>query len=98
MSAQKLDEVIYELRHAAANTSWVWRRTLRTLWMTRSLTSAAFIHGMNTGWKRMARIQLPRDEARFGFAPRQNARTQKLRDVFRLALDKYGGGESASPA
>jgi radical SAM superfamily enzyme YgiQ (UPF0313 family) len=94
MSADKLDEVIYELRHAAATTSWVWRRTLRTLWMTRSFTSAAFIHGMNTGWKRMARIQLPRDEQRFGFKPRHNARTQKLIDVFRLALDKH----QASPA
>ncbi len=93
MSAQKLDEIIYELRHAAATTSWVWKRTLRTFWMTRSLTSAAFIHGMNTGWKRMARMQLPKDEARFGFRPHRNARTQKLVDVFRLALDKY-----ASPA
>lgn len=98
LSAQKLDEVIYELRHAAANTPWVWRRTLRTLWMTRSLTSAAFIHGMNTGWKRMARIQLPRDEARFGFSPRRNARTQKLQDVFRLALRKYASSEPAATA
>jgi len=89
MSAQKLDEIIYELRHAAATTNWVWKRTLRTLWMTRSFTSAAFIHGMNTGWKRMARMQLPRDEARFGFSPRKNERTQKLVDVFRLALHKY---------
>jgi radical SAM superfamily enzyme YgiQ (UPF0313 family) len=93
MSAAKLDEIIYELRHAAATTSWVWKRTLRTFWMTRSLTSAAFIHGMNTGWKRMARMQLPKDEARFGFKPHRNARTQKLVDVFRLALDKH-----ASPA
>jgi len=89
ITAQKLDEVIYELRHAAANTSWVWLRTLRTLWMTRSLTSAMFIHGMNKGWKRMAKIQLPKDEARFGFSPRDNARTRKLRDAFRLTLSKY---------
>jgi len=89
ISAQKLDEVIYELRHAAARTPWVWLRTLRTLWMTRSLTSAIFIHGMNKGWKRMAKIQLPKDEARFGFTPRRNARTDKLRDAFRLSLSKY---------
>lgn len=89
ISAQKLDEVIYELRHAAAKTSWVWLRTLRTLWMTRSLTSAIFIHGMNKGWKRMARLQLPKDEQRFGFTPRRNARTDKLRDAFRLTLGKY---------
>ncbi len=91
MSAEKLDEVIYELRHAAASTSWVWLRTLRTLWMTRSVTSAAFIHGMNTGWKRMARYQLPKDEARFGFTPHSNSRTRKLRDAFLLSLGKYKG-------
>lgn len=89
MSANRLDEVIYELRHAAANTSWVWLRTLRTLWMTRSVTSAAFIHGMNTGWKRLARMQLPKDEERFGFRPRSNERTRKLRDAFRLNLGRY---------
>jgi radical SAM superfamily enzyme YgiQ (UPF0313 family) len=89
ISAEKLDEVIYELRHAAAKTSWVWLRTLRSLWMTRSLTSAIFIHGMNKGWKRMAKIQLPKDEARFGFTPRENHRTRKLRDAFRLTLSKY---------
>jgi len=96
MSAKKLDEVIYELRHAAANTPWVWRRTLRTLWMTRSITSALFIHGMNKGWKRMAKIQLPKDEERFGFIPRRNARTSKLRDAFRLSLGKYHLPETAS--
>jgi len=89
MSAQELDEAIYELRHAAAHTAWVWRRTLRTLCMTRSLTSASFIHGMNKGWKRMAKLQLPRDEARFGFVPRCSARTRKLRDAFTLSLAKY---------
>ncbi|MBP7933925.1 MAG: B12-binding domain-containing radical SAM protein [Phycisphaerae bacterium] len=89
MTASRLDEMIYELRHAAANTSWVWLRTLRTWWMTRSLTSALFIHGMNRGWKRMARMQLPRDEQRFGFTPRSNDRTRKLRDAFHLTLSKY---------
>ena len=89
MTASRLDEMIYELRHAAAKTSWVWLRTLRTLWMTRSLTSAIFIHGMNKGWKRIAKVQLPKDEARFGFTPRNNARTRKLRDAFRLTLAKY---------
>ncbi len=89
ISADKLDEVIYELRHAAAKTRWVWLRTFRSLWMTRSITSAIFIHGMNKGWKRMAKIQLPKDEARFGFTPRENHRTRKLRDAFRLSLSKY---------
>jgi len=89
MPARRLDEAIYELRHAAAKTPWVWLRTLRTLWMTRSITSALFIHGMNKGWKRMAKLQLPKDEERFGFTPQSNERTDKLRDAFRLSLAKY---------
>jgi radical SAM superfamily enzyme YgiQ (UPF0313 family) len=89
MTPQKLNEAIYELRHVAANTAWVWRRTLMTLMNTHSLTSTIFIHGMNVGWKRMAKLQVPRDEERFGFLPRVNARTQKLRDVFHMAIRKY---------
>jgi radical SAM superfamily enzyme YgiQ (UPF0313 family) len=89
MTAQRLDEVIYELRHLAAKTRWVWLRTLRSLWMTRSLTSALFIHGMNKGWKRMARVQLPKDTVRFGYVPTENERTRKIRDAFRLSLAKY---------
>jgi radical SAM superfamily enzyme YgiQ (UPF0313 family) len=97
MTPQELDEAIYELRYEAAKASWVWLRTLRTLWMTRSLTSAAFIHGMNTGWKRLAKMQLPRDEERFGFKQRRNARTQKIRDAFTLSLGKYKSyGETAT--
>ncbi len=89
MTAAKLDEAIYELRYAAANTSWVWLRTLRTLWKTRSLTSALFIHGMNKGWKRIAKLQIPKDEERFGFIPHCTERTRKLRDAFTMSLDKY---------
>jgi hypothetical protein len=90
MTPDKLDEAIYELRYVAAKTPWVWLRTLKTLWMTRSVTSAGFIHGMNTGWKKLAKMQLPRDEARFGFTPHENDRTRKLRDAFRLTVGKYG--------
>lgn len=82
ISAQRLDEVIYELRHTAATMPWVWKRTLRTLWRTRSITSALFIHGMNNGWKRMAKIQAPRDEERFGFVPTMNERIAKIRAAF----------------
>ena len=78
-TAEKLDETIYELRHVAATIPWVWKRTLKTLWRTRSLTAAFFIHGMNTGWKRMAKLQAPKDEQRFGFKPTANQRTQRLR-------------------
>ncbi len=97
MTARKLDEAIYELRHAAANTAWVWRRTLRTLWTTRSLTGAIFIHGMNKGWKRMAKTQLSKDEERFGFVPHINERTRKLRDAFTLSLRKYAFAPPPAP-
>src|SRR5205823_5270037 len=82
MSAERLDEAIYELRHIAARENWVWKRTMRTLWRTRSLSTAAFIHGMNVGWKRMAKIQSPRDEARFGLHLMENLRTKLIRKAF----------------
>lgn len=82
MSPQRLDETIYELRYLAAREPWVWKRTLRTLWRTRNFAAAAFIHGMNAGWKRMARVQAPRDEQRFGVQFSTNARTQLIREAF----------------
>lgn len=82
ITAQRLDEMIYELRHTAATVPWVWRRTLRTLWRTRSLTSALFIHGMNKGWKRMAQIQAPKDRERFGYIPAASERVAKIRAAF----------------
>jgi radical SAM superfamily enzyme YgiQ (UPF0313 family) len=84
LSADRLDEMIYELRHAAATMPWVWKRTVRTFLRTRSLTTALFIHGMNTGWKRMAKIQAPKDAERFGFIPQASERLAKIRDAFRL--------------
>ncbi len=85
LSAHQLDEAIYELRHIAANVPWVWKRTLRTLIRTRSLTSALFIHGMNKGWKRLAKTQAPRDEARFRLIPKESHRTSRIRQAFSMA-------------
>jgi radical SAM superfamily enzyme YgiQ (UPF0313 family) len=89
MTAQRLDEAIYELRHIAARENWVWKRTLRTLWRTRSLATAAFIHGMNIGWKRMARIQAPRDEERFGVHLIESLRTSVIRKAFCMFQGKW---------
>lgn len=89
MTAEKLDEAIYELRHIAARENWVWKRTLRTLWRTRSLTTAAFIHGMNLGWKRMAKVQAPRDEERFGVQLVESLRTSRIREAFGMFQAKY---------
>ena len=86
VSAAALDESIYELRHTAAVVPWVWHRTLATFLRTRSLAATAFIHGINKGWKRLAKIQAPRDEKRFGFIPkRANRRIAKIRQAFAMA-------------
>ncbi len=84
MSPQKLDECIYELRNLAARENWVWKRTLRTLFRTRSVTTAMFIHGMNSGWKRMAKVQAPRDEERYGVHLSESTRTSVIRKAFGL--------------
>ncbi len=89
MSATQLDEAIYELRRLAAEEPWVWKRTLRTLWRTRSLTAALFIHGMNLGWKRMARFQAPRDEERFGAHLVESVRTAIIRRAFGLLPGRW---------
>jgi len=88
MTPEELDESMFELRHAAANEPWVWKRTLRTLLRTRSLTSALFIHGMNKGWKRMAKIQARIDAAQYAHLFDGNgasaARRAKVRKAFKL--------------
>ncbi|HWL93761.1 MAG TPA: radical SAM protein [Phycisphaerae bacterium] len=88
MTARELDEAIYELRYAAAKENWVWKRTFKTLWHTRSLTTALFVHGMNVGWRKMALVQAPHDEKHFGFTPHASPRMNKIRDAFRMNLKK----------
>jgi radical SAM superfamily enzyme YgiQ (UPF0313 family) len=83
LTAQKLDEAISELRHGAAREKWVLRRTLQALWRTRSISTALFVHGMNRGWVKMARIQAPRDAIRFG-SPVPGPRTEKIRRGFSM--------------
>jgi len=88
MTRQELDETMFELRHAAATEPWVWKRTLRTLLRTRSLTSALFIHGMNKGWKRIAKVEAPRDAERYAHLLDGNgpsaARQARIRRAFTL--------------
>ena len=49
---------------------------------------------MNIGFKRMARVQTPRDEERFGFTPNGSERTRRMRRAFRF----FGGLVSGAPA
>ncbi|MCJ7543286.1 MAG: B12-binding domain-containing radical SAM protein [Phycisphaerae bacterium] len=83
VSARRLDETICELRQAAATHRWVWKRTLRSLLATRSLSTALFVHGMNKGWVRLARAQAPRDVERFGL-PAPGVRSEKILRSFAL--------------
>ena len=73
--------------------------------MKRSLSTALFIHGMNRGWKRMAKIQVPRDERRFGFTPQPSPRLDKIMRSFRMHLRRKaargapsGDGQASLPA
>ena len=94
MTARELDEAIYELRHAAAKENWVTKRAFRTLFRTRSLTTALFVLGMNRGWKRMAKVQAPKDAAVFGYSPKRSPRFEKVLDSFRMHL--LGGAPATS--
>lgn len=107
MSAQQLDEAIYELRYAAAKTNWVWKRAFRTFWRTRSITTALFVWGMNRGWKRMARVQAPIDAERYGVSPKPSERLRRTFEAFKMHLNarldpaaalSTGGGDDAKPA
>ncbi len=98
MTARRLDEMIYELRHLAARERWVWKRTLRTLWRTRSVLTAGFIHGMNVGWKRMAEVQAPRDAERFGLHLIESLRSSRIREAFRMFQSKWIPAQLIAPS
>lgn len=84
MTAEQLDEAMYKLRCAAAVEKWVWKRTLRTLWSTRSITTALFVHGMNKGWKRLAKKQVAEDSRRFGKVYAPHELDLRLRQAFTM--------------
>jgi hypothetical protein len=84
MTAEQLDEAMYKLRCAASAEKWVWKRTLRTLVTTRSLTTALFVHGINKGWKRMARKQVSEDCGRFGKVFALHELDLRLRQAFTM--------------
>jgi len=81
MTSRELDQAIFEVRKAAAEEPWVWKRTLKAMWRNRSLTTGLFVHGMNTGWARMARAQMKTDIARFA-PPAGGTRGDKIRRAF----------------
>lgn len=83
MTSTELDHAMSELRQLAASRSWVWKRTLKTLLKTKSLTTALFVHGMNKGWMELARNQFDQEVARFG--PVQDSpRVRTLKKAFKM--------------
>ena len=84
MTAQALDEAMYKFRCGAAAERWVWKRTLRTLWSTRSLTTAIFVHGMNSGFKRLAKQRVAEDCQRFGKIYGRHELDPRLRQAFSM--------------
>jgi radical SAM superfamily enzyme YgiQ (UPF0313 family) len=65
MTAQEMDEATFLFRRAACERPWVLKRTLKSLWKTKSLTTALFVHGMNKGFRRVAAGQVREDAKRF---------------------------------
>jgi len=89
MSAQRLDETMYELRRAAAELPWVWKRTLKTLWRTRSLTTTLFVNGMNRAWVGLAKGLKIRDQERFAHLTRDNPRMDLIKRSFTFRCGSY---------
>lgn len=88
MTARRLDETIYELRKAAATQHWVLKRTLKSFWWTKSLTTTLFVNGMNGAWVSLAKGQVPHDEKRLGYTIVPCDRTEKIRKSFNFRSGK----------
>jgi len=65
MTARQLDETMYEIRLFARSQGWAWKRCLRSLCRTRSLTTAIFVLGMNLAWVKLAKGLCDFDREKF---------------------------------
>jgi radical SAM superfamily enzyme YgiQ (UPF0313 family) len=65
MTATELDEAMFLFRRGATERHWILKRTFKTLFKTRSLTTALFVHGMNKGFLNLAKIQVPHDAPKY---------------------------------
>lgn len=94
MSAQSLDEASFDLRCGAAFEPWVYKRALKTLWMTRSLSTAAFVYGVNRGFKRVSQALVARDRHRFEGLERNEDRLATIRQSFKLRCGRQPASTS----
>lgn len=65
MTPQQLDEAMFLFRRGAIERRWLLKRTIKSLFKTRSLTTALFVHGMNKGFLNLAKIQVAHDAPKF---------------------------------
>lgn len=84
MDAETLDRTMYEIRRLATKRGWVFKRTLRTLWQTRSLTTALFVHGMNWAWSNLARACKDRDRTEYAGWHPPPERAEQLKHAFSM--------------
>lgn len=89
MTYKNLDESIFELRKAAKSKMWVIKRTLKTFWLTKSITTALFVHGMNWAWSNLAKGLYQRDEKKFSYLETPPARWAVLKQSLKLFAGKF---------
>jgi len=65
MTAQELDEAMFLFRRGAIERRWVLKRTIKSFFRTRSLTTALFVNGMNKGFREMGKIQVAMDAPKY---------------------------------
>jgi radical SAM superfamily enzyme YgiQ (UPF0313 family) len=65
MTAEEMDRAMFLFRRGAVERHWVLKRTIKSLFKTRSISTALFVHGMNTGFLELAQAQVPADAKRF---------------------------------
>ncbi len=65
MTAEQMDEAVFLFRRGAVERRWVLKRTIKSLFKTKSISTALFVHGMNKGFNELAKFAVERDRARF---------------------------------
>ena len=89
MTPENLNESIYEIRRAAKSKWWVFKRTLKTFWATKSITTALFVHGMNWAWSKLAKGLYQRDKEKFSYLKTPKKRQDTLDQSLKLFAGKF---------
>lgn len=82
MTARQLDETMYEIRQLARHQGWAWKRAWKSLFLTRSLTTALFVLGMNLAWVKLAKALCDFDREKFKGYQTSEKRLEVLKKCF----------------